>query len=183
VKITAEPRSDQWNADDFLGGARTFTIAGVKEGAAEQKYDIALEGETRAWRPPLTMIRVLLKAWGDESDEWAGRRVTLYQDPNVRFGRDTVGGIRISHLSHIGDKPLNVKVTTTRGKRETVTVQPLKEAPQPAPLAPGEIPEIVVTNTTKAAANGTTDEYLAYLTEQGAPAHILEYVNNSKENN
>ena len=135
MKITAEPRSDQWNADDFLGGARTFTIAGVKEGAAEQKYDIALEGETRAWRPPLTMIRVLLKAWGDESDEWAGRRVTLYQDPNVRFGRDTVGGIRISHLSHIGDKPLNVKVTTTRGKRETVTVQPLKEAPQPAPLA------------------------------------------------
>lgn len=182
MKITAEPRSDQWNADDFLGGARTFTIAGVKDGAAEQKYDIALEGETRAWRPPLTMIRVLLKAWGDESDEWVGRRATLYQDPTVRFGRDVLGGIRISHLSHIGDKPLNVKVTTTRGKRETVTVQPLKEAPKPAPLAPGEIPEIVATNTAKAAANGTTDEYLAYLTEQGAPAHILEYVTNSKDN-
>lgn len=37
MKITAEPRSDQWNADDFVGGARVFTIAGVKVGAAEQK--------------------------------------------------------------------------------------------------------------------------------------------------
>lgn len=130
MKITAEPRSDQWNADDFLGGARTFTIAGVKDGAAEQKYDIKLEGEARAWRPPLTMIRVLLKAWGDESDEWVGRRVTLYQDATVRFGKEVLGGVRISHLSHIGDKPLNVKVTTTRGRRETVTIQPLKDSPK-----------------------------------------------------
>jgi hypothetical protein len=130
MKITAEPRSDQWNADDFLSGPRTFTIADVKTGAAEQKYDIQLEGEARAWRPPLTMIRVLLAAWGDDSDVWVGHRVTLFQDPNVRFGRDVVGGIRISHLSNIGDKPLQLKVTTTRGKRETVTVQPLKEAPR-----------------------------------------------------
>ena len=128
MKITAEPRSDQWNADDFLGGPRTFTIAGVKDSSAEQKYDIVLEGEARAWRPPLTMLRVLLAAWGDESNVWAGRRVTLYQDPTVRFGRDVIGGIRISHLSHI-DKPLQLKVTTTRGKRESVTVQPLKDEP------------------------------------------------------
>ena len=131
MKITAEPRSDQWNADDFVGGPRTFTVAGVKDGAAEQKYDIVLEGEARAWRPPLTMLRVLIAAWGDDSDAWTGRRVTLYQDPTIRFGRDTVGGIRISHLSHL-DKPLQIKVTATRGKRETVSVQPLKEA-APAP--------------------------------------------------
>jgi hypothetical protein len=133
MKITAEPRSDQWNADDFLGGPRTFTIAGAKDGIAEQKYDIQLEGETRVWRPPLTMIRVILKAWGDESDEWVGRRVTLYHDATVRFGKEVLGGVRISHLSHIGDKPLNVKVTTTRGRRETVTVQPLPDAPKQAP--------------------------------------------------
>lgn len=138
MKITAEPRSDQWNADDFLSGPRTFTIAGVKEGAAEQKYDIQLAGEARAWRPPLTMIRVLLKAWGDESDAWVGRRVTLFQDPTVRFGREVLGGIRISHLSHI-DGTLNVKVTTTRGKRETVTVQPLTEAPKRDWLAEAEL--------------------------------------------
>jgi hypothetical protein len=49
-------------------------------------------------------------------------------------------------------------------------------------LAPGEIPELVATNTAKAAADGTIDAYHAYLAEQGAPAYILEYVNNhSKE--
>jgi hypothetical protein len=132
MKITAEPRSDQWNADDFLGGARTFTIAGVKDGTAEQKYDIQLEGEARAWRPPLGMLRVLMQAWGDDSDVWVGRRVTLYRDGAVRFGKDTPGGIRISHLSHI-EKVMNFKVTTSRGKRETYTVQPLPDAPNPAP--------------------------------------------------
>jgi hypothetical protein len=91
------------------------------------------------------MIRVLLAAWGDDSDVWVGRRATLFQDPNVRFGRDVVGGIRISHLSNIGDKPLQLKVTTTRGKRETVTVQPLKETTRRDFLAEAE------------AANGSAD--------------------------
>lgn len=178
MKITAEPRSDQWNAEDFLQGPRVFAIAGVKNGAAEQKYDIDLAGESRVWRPPLTMLRVLLTAWGDDSDAWVGRRVQLFHDPNVRFGKEAVGGIRIAALSHL-DGPLNLKLTATRGKRVTYTVQPLPDSPV---LAPGEIPELVATNTAKAAADGTIDAYHAYLAEQGAPAYILEYVNNhSKE--
>lgn len=133
MKITAEPRSDQWNADDFDGGPRTFTIAGAKNGAAEQKYDIELmEGEGRVWRPPLTMLRVLMVAWGDETAVWVGRRVTLYRDPTVRFGNEVLGGIRISHMSDIGDKPLAVKITVARGRRTTYTVQPLTDAPAPA---------------------------------------------------
>lgn len=133
MRITAEPRSDQWNAEDFLSGPRTFTIAGVTPGKAEQKYDIQLvEGEGRVWRPPLTMLRVLLAAWGDNAAEWQGRRVTLYLDPTVRFGKEQVGGIRISHLSHI-DKPLTVSVTVTRGRRAPYKVEPLTEtAPTPS---------------------------------------------------
>jgi hypothetical protein len=134
VKITAEPRSDQWNADDFVGSSKTFTIAGVKVGSAEQKYDIALEGESRVWRPPLTILRILMdeKVWGDESDVWIGRRVTLYRDPTVRFGKDAVGGIRLSHVSHIA-KPVTLAVTTTRGKRAMVTIEPLVDAPTARP--------------------------------------------------
>lgn len=133
MKITAEPRSDQWNAEDFLQGPRVFAIAGVKNGAAEQKYDIDLEGESRVWRPPLTMLRVLLTAWGDDSDAWVGRRVQLFHDPNVRFGKEAVGGIRIAALSHLKNGPLNLKLTATRGKRVTYTVQPLPDAPKQAP--------------------------------------------------
>lgn len=131
MKITAEPRSDQWNADDFIGSARTFTIAGVKVGAAEQKYDIELvEGEGRVWRPPLTVLRLLISAWGDEAATWAGRRVTLYRDESIKFGSDAVGGIRVSHMSDLpGGKSLTVKLTSRRGQRASHTVQPLPDSP------------------------------------------------------
>lgn len=135
MKITTEPRSDQWNADDFVGGPRTFTIDGAREGTAEQKYDIKLaEGEGRVWRPPLTVLRLLVAGWGDDASTWVGHRVTLVRDPSVRFGKEAVGGIRISHMSHL-DKPLQVALTVSRGKRQMFTVQPLADAPPPRDYA------------------------------------------------
>jgi hypothetical protein len=132
MKITAEPRSDQWNADDFVGGPRVFTIAGVRVGAAEQKYDIDLvEGQGRAWRPPLTVLRLLIAAWGDDATVWVGRMVELYRDETVRFGSDAVGGIRIGRMSHLpDDKPLTVKLTASRGRRASHTVDPLTKVDQ-----------------------------------------------------
>lgn len=126
MKITAEPRSDQWNADDLTAGPRTFTIAGVRVGAAEQKYDVVFEGHERVWRPPLTVLRILLAAWGDDATTWEGRAVTLYRDPDIRFGRDLVGGIRVSELTDLpDDKPLTTKLQTSRGHRADFTVQPM----------------------------------------------------------
>lgn len=138
MKITAEPRSDQWNADDFIGGPRVFTIASVKPGTAEQKYDIELaEGQGRAWRPPLTVLRLLIAAWGDEASQWTGRRVELYRDESIRFRSDAVGGIRVSRMSDLpGNKTFTVKLTSTRGRRATHTVDPLPDAPTPATLPP-----------------------------------------------
>jgi hypothetical protein len=127
MKITTEPRSDQWNAEDFIGGSRTFTIAGVKVGSAEQKYDIELEeGGGRSWRPPLTVLRLLVAGWGDDATTWAGHRVRLYRDPSITFGRDKVGGIRLSHMSHI-DKPVQENLTVSRGHRAQHVVEPLIE--------------------------------------------------------
>lgn len=136
MKITAEPRSDQWNASDFIGGPRTFTIAGVKVGAAEQKYDIELvEGEGRVWRPPLTMLRLLMKVWAtDEADKWAGRRVTLFNDEKVRFGKDETGGIRVSHVSHIAKRE-TVTLPVSRGRVDKFTVDPLPELTRKEQLA------------------------------------------------
>lgn len=133
MKITAEPRSDQLNADDLIGRTMTVTIADVKPGTAEQKYDIHLrEVEGRVWRPPLTVLRVLMAAYTDESANWIGKRATLYRDDKVSFGSDAVGGIRVSHLSDLPDgKPLDVKVTTKRGRRTPVRVQPLVETAPP----------------------------------------------------
>ena len=48
----------------------------------------------------------------------------------MRFGPDVVGGIKISHLSHI-DKPVTTDLTVSKGKRKNYTVKPLAAPVQP----------------------------------------------------
>jgi len=120
------PRSDQLNADDLISGPITVTIAEVIPGKAEQPYDFQLvEYPGRAYRPSLGMRRVIANAWGGEASNYAGRKLTLYRDPDITFGKDKTGGIRISHMSHI-DGPVPLPLTVSRGRRITFVVQPLK---------------------------------------------------------
>lgn len=43
-----------------------------------------------------TNIQLLAKACGSEqSEEWIGKKVTIYADPNVSFGGKLVGGLRV----------------------------------------------------------------------------------------
>lgn len=119
------PKSDQLNADDLMAGPVTVTIREVVQGSAEQPVDVLLvEFPDRAYRPSKSMRRVMVNAWGKEAEAYAGHRLTLYRNAEITFGRDKVGGIEISHLSHI-DKALTVALTATRGKRKNFTVKPL----------------------------------------------------------
>lgn len=132
ISTTIAPRSDQQNHDDYLAGDKTFTIADVTAGNAEQPVAIHLvEAPGRAYKPSKSMRRVLVAAWGPDASTYAGRRITLYGDPTVKFGGATVGGIKIRALSHI-DKPLTLALTATRGKKAPHTVHPLADAPNPA---------------------------------------------------
>lgn len=121
------PRSDQVNADDLIGGPITYTVREVVQGKAEQPFDFLLVETDRAYRPSKTMRRVIVAAWGAEAANYTGRLLTLYRDPTIKFGGAAVGGIRISHMSHI-DGPLEVMAQVTRGKREKFAVQPLSQA-------------------------------------------------------
>jgi hypothetical protein len=121
------PKSDQLNADDLMAGPVTVTIREVTAGNPEQPVNVALvEFPGRAYRPSKSMRRVMVLAWGPEASAYAGRRLTLYRNPEITFGKDKVGGIEISHLSNLS-KPLTVALTATRGKRKNFTVQPLAE--------------------------------------------------------
>lgn len=136
MKVTIEKKTDQLNYEDFLGGVtRIVTIAGVKPGTKEQQYDVQIEGDTRVWRPAVTVLKILVEAWTDDATFWVGRRAELYGDPTVMFGRERVGGIRVSRLSHI-DKPLAVSLTETRGKRKVHTVDPLLDVPSAVATKP-----------------------------------------------
>lgn len=136
LSSTIIPDSSQLNADDLMSGPVTVTIEKVTRGGDEQPVDIHLvEFPGRAFRPSKSMRRVLVMAWGKESSAYIGRRLTLYRDPEITFGREKVGGIRISHMSDI-DKRLVVALTVTRGKRTPFAVQPLPADTPSAPRTP-----------------------------------------------
>lgn len=130
------PRSDQLNADSFLAGPATFTVRDVQiRGGQEQPVSIFMEGTDLAFRPCKSMSRVLVQAWGADAKNYVGRSMTLYRDPSVKWGGLEVGGIRISHMSHVEGK-LVMQLTATKGQRKPHIVLPLiaevKQMPDPA---------------------------------------------------
>lgn len=167
---TIIPKSDQLNSDDLIAGPRTYTITDVREGSSEQPINILLaESPGKPFRPSKTVLRILVTAWGKESSVYIGRRMTLYRDPEVKWAGSEVGGIRVSHLSHI-DKPMKMALTETRGKKKSLTVQPLPDQPTAAPANPNAISRDQVTALGEAMTNGLEladrDAKLAWLTQQ-----------------
>lgn len=124
-----EPNSEQLNAEDLLAGPMTVTITGVKKGTADQPVFIEVaEFAGRTYRPGKSMRRILVAAWGAEADAYVGRRITIYNDPKVKWAGQEVGGIRIAAMSNLTE-PLTVALTVTRGKRAPFTVQPIVADP------------------------------------------------------
>lgn len=125
LRDTIAPKSDRVNADDFLAGPETVTITAVKRGDADTPVAIHIEGR-KPYYPCKSMRRVLISAWGDNGPDWVGKSMTLYTDPTVKFGGVAVGGIRISHMSHI-ENDMALALTATRGKRTPFTVRKMAQ--------------------------------------------------------
>ena len=126
-----EPKSDQLNADDLLPGSITVNVKGVRlSGSSEQPIIIDIDGGYKPYKPCKSMSRLLMFCWGKNGREWVGRTMTLYNDPTVRWAGVEIGGIRISHLSHI-EKAISVALTVTRGKRSPYTVEKLTKPGYP----------------------------------------------------
>ena len=135
IADTILAKSDQVNAVD-LAVPVTVTIEGVDVVGGDQPVNIHLrEFPGKAYRPSKSMRRVLVKLWGPRSADYAGRRLTIYNDPTVTWAGKAVGGIRISHASHI-EKPVTMSLALAKGKLAPFTVQPLPDAPQPPPVPP-----------------------------------------------
>jgi hypothetical protein len=138
------PVSDQLDAIE-LAAPRTFTIdtgsrLGIREGKAVA--EIRLVDFPRVWRPSKGMLDVLAACWGTDGTQYVGRRVTVYNDPEVMFGKVKTGGVRISHLSHI-DGPRNLTIRASgQGRTQQWHVDPLPDAQAPrTPPADRPTPE------------------------------------------
>lgn len=126
---TVAPKSDQLNADDIMSAPLDITIGKVwgNQGAADQPISIGFHGDNgRPYKPCKSMRRVLIGLWGPDGNTYVGKRLRLYCDPNVQFGGIKVGGIRISHASHL-QGPTPILLTTSRSKRQNFVVRPIEE--------------------------------------------------------
>lgn len=133
MSAVIQPKSDQLNSDSLLGGPITITISKVDlKPGADQPCTVHYECEDgKPWKPCKSMARMLVAAWGPDAAKYAGKSLTLFRDPAVTWGGMAVGGIRISHMSHI-ERPLSENLTATRGNKKPFKVQPLRvEKPEP----------------------------------------------------
>lgn len=122
---TVKANSNQLNACD-LPQPITVSIVDVRRGPSkEQPVAIHIDGGYQPFMPCKTVRRILIGAWGDNGSEWAGKSMTLYCDNSVKFGGVAVGGIRVSHLSHINGEMV-FSVNLTRGKKGQITVKRLE---------------------------------------------------------
>jgi hypothetical protein len=158
-------KSDQLNAAD-IAGSITIKITDAKQlETKDQPVHIFYEGGgNRPWKPCLTMCRVMALVWGSKVD-LKGRQITLICDPTVTWGGAEVGGIRLTHMSHMpNDKQVVIPVRVSRHKVAKYTVLPLKttdSAPKPeqTPEAPQELLE-----AGESAASQGVESYKAWLT-------------------
>jgi hypothetical protein len=136
-------KSDQLNGDDLIAGPVTVTVRGVKRGSDDQPVVMEIDGGHQPYKPCKSMRRVLIAAWGDDGRAWVGRSMTLYCDPEVMYGGVKVGGIRISHLSHIDAPELSVSMNVKKGRKGVVSVKRLALQVYPADRFAAEFPKML----------------------------------------
>lgn len=126
LRDTIVPKSDQLNAEQLIGKPLTITVTEVRRSVdGDQPLAIHYNGDQgRPYKPCKSMRKVLIFAWGDDGRDWVGKSMTLYCDPNVKWGGVKVGGVRISHLSHV-ESDLSLSLTATKGKKEPVIIKRL----------------------------------------------------------
>lgn len=182
---TVAAKSNQLNADDLISGTKTIVITNVSAVAGEQPIAISYEGDGgKPFMPCKSMRRVLIQVWGADGKKYVGRSMTLYRDPSVKFGGIAVGGIRISHMSHITEKK-SFPLTESRASRKLYTVLPLKVEPpkHQEPASESEIIERIEMAQTMEALQATWKMYGSAIKHyQDNDAEAAERIEVAKDN-
>jgi len=83
----------------------TVTVFGVKKANVardndepEYKWLIKFEEFNKPMVLNSTNIKRLARICGDDTEEWKGKQVTLYVDPDIEFAGNVVGGLRVRPL-------------------------------------------------------------------------------------
>ncbi len=74
-----------------------------QDGKTQRKLVIGFEGKEKKLACNKTNARTIAAMHGDETDNWIGKEITLYNDPTVSMGDQVVGGIRIQYMPPVDD--------------------------------------------------------------------------------
>ena len=134
MAMFTQAKSDQLNAIDIASGPVVIRITKVTAnlaGDGTQPISLHYEGDNgKPFKPCLTMRRLLMKAWGRYADQWVGRSMRIFCDPEVTFGKDKTGGIRIDALSHVSSK-MRMALPAAKGRFKEHTVEVLETGADP----------------------------------------------------
>lgn len=96
---------------------RLLTVEGcaqhnvAKQGAEpEMKWCLSFEEEDKPLVLNSTNIQLCQRIFGsDDTDDWTGKRLVLFADPNVSYGGKLVGGIRVRAPKKSAPAPVQKK--------------------------------------------------------------------------
>lgn len=100
---TSEMRESKFVKQSDVGNGVLWTVIGC------DKHNVAMQGADPEYKwcllfkesdKPLvlnaTNIQLCERIFGsDDTDDWTGKRVVLYTDPNISYGGKVVGGVRV----------------------------------------------------------------------------------------
>lgn len=97
-----EMKESKFIKKEDVGQGKLVTIAGLEQQNVamedqppEMKWVIHFHEFPKGMVLNWTNIQLIAKALGtEETDEWAGKKIVLFEDPNVSFGGKLIGGIR-----------------------------------------------------------------------------------------
>ena len=123
------PRKGFLGAEDVREGDLTLKIAGLawEEAIGNGKYGdvVRFLNDGRTLTLNHTNAHAIAKLHGDNADEWPGKWVTFYFDPDVEYQNKKVGGIRVRDKKPVRDG--------NGAAKEDATAQAVKPPALPAP--------------------------------------------------
>ena len=88
-------RKEDMDDGDMAVTIRECSLEDMPGDDHEQRWVLTFRELSKGLVLNVTTIRVLEKAFGEHSDEWIGKKCSLYVDPNVSFKGKVVGGLRL----------------------------------------------------------------------------------------
>lgn len=137
-------------AVEFKGKDVTLTIKGVKledlekeDNTTERKGVVHFDETAKGWVINVTNCRSLVQMFGNETDNWVGKQVTLY--PEVNDSSPDGLAIRVRGSPHLpADKSFMLKLARKKPKRMTLRKTPPRGG---KPVAPVQMIEKAATPT------------------------------------